>query len=191
MEFEGLTRDDLANVEALNRAWLRCRGGGDIFAGNLNVSLRDRVATAPFLLFSFRERDDELWSRLLEKRPQRDLLDEPSESTDELHAVQVAGLSFVWMLARRNPYAARIVSIASSHWCEIMTSATLMRILECTSNRKLIEPRLETASMLHRGFVQVGALQSLLTTSQQAYDDRIRAAACRVPKIARQVADKV
>jgi hypothetical protein len=191
MEYEGLTRDDLANVEALNRAWLRCRGASDIAAGKLTPTLRDRMATAPFLLFSFREQDDDLWRGLLETRPQQDLLDERPQSNDELHEVQSPGLSFIWSLARRNPYAARIVTGAPSRWCEKIMSVTMMRVLECTSNRHLIEPRLETASMLHRGFVQIGALQSMLMTSQPAYSDRMRAAACRTPQIVRQVADKV
>jgi len=108
-----------------------------------------------------------------------------------LHEVQSPGLSFIWSLARRNPYAARIVTGAPSRWCEKIMSVTMMRVLECTSNRNLIEPRLETASMLHRGFVQIGALQSMLMTSQPAYDDRMSAAACRTPQIVRQVADKV
>jgi hypothetical protein len=191
MEYEGLTRDDLANVEALNRAWLRCRSDSDIAAGTLTPMLRDRMATAPFLLFSFREQDDDLWSRLLEKRPQQDLLEERRQSNDELHAVQLPGLSFIWGLARRNPYAARFVSVAPSRWCEKIMSVTLMRVLEHTSSSSLLEPRVETAPMLHKGFAQIGALQSLLMTSQAAYGDRMRAAACRAPQIARQVADKV
>ncbi|HKJ20160.1 MAG TPA: hypothetical protein VJ993_05830 [Woeseiaceae bacterium] len=191
MEYEGLTRNDLANVEALNRAWLRCCGDSDIAAGKLTATLRDRMATAPFLLFSFREQDDDLWSRLLEKCPQQDLLDERRQSSDQLRLVQLNGLSFIWGLAQRNPYAARFVSVAPSRWCEKIMSVTLVRFVESTSSRNLLEPRLETASMLHRRFAQMGALQSLLFTSQPAYDDRMRAAACRTPQIVRQIANKV
>jgi hypothetical protein len=149
------------------------------------------MATAPFLLFSFREQDDDLWSRLLQKRPQQDLLDERPQSNDELHAVQLSGLSFIWALACRNPYAARFVSVAPSRWCEKIMSVTLMRVLDRTSSRYLLEPRLEDASMLHRGFTQIGALQSMLITSPRIHDDPMRAAACRTPQIVRQVADKV
>ena len=191
MEYEGLTRNDLANVEALNRAWLRCCGDNNTAAGKLAAPLRDRMATAPFLLFSFREQDDDLWSRLLEKRPQQDLLGERLQSNDELRALQSNGLSFIWGLAHRNPYAARFISVAPSRWCEKIRSMTLMRVVDSTSRRNLLEPRLETASMLHRGFAQIGALQSMLMTCQPALDDRLRAAACRTPQIARQVADKV
>jgi hypothetical protein len=191
MEYEGLTRDDLANVEALNRAWLRCRCASDTTAGKLTPTLRDRMATAPFLLFSFREQDDDLWSRLLEKSPQQDLLEERRQPGDELRAVQVPGLSFIWALARRNPYAARFVSVAPSRWCEKIMSVTLMRVLDRTSSRYLLEPRLETASMLHRGFAQIGALQALHITGRPAHESHMKAAACRTPQIARRVSDKV
>ena len=191
MEYEGLTRDHLANVEALNREWLRCWRESDASAGNLTARLRERAATAPFLLFSLREQDDVLWNRLLEKPRQPDLLDEPLRSNDELHALQSNALAFVWALAWRNPYAARIISGAPSGWCEKITSVTLMRVLERTSGRRLIRPRLETTSMMHKGFAQIGAFQSMLTAGQPASDGRMKAAACRMPKTARQVTDKV
>ena len=191
MEYEGLTRDHLANVEALNQGWLRCWRENDASVGNLTARLRDRAATAPFLLFSFREQDDDLWNRLLEKPRQPDLLEEPLRSNDELHEVQRIGLAFIWALAWRNPYAARIVSGAPSGWCERITSVTLMRVLERTSGRSLIRPRLETTSMMHKGFAQIGAFQSMLTTAQPASNGRMKAAACRMPIFTRQVTDKV
>ena len=191
MEYEGLTRDHLANVEALNRGWLRCWRDSDAPAGNLTNRLRDRAATAPFLLFSFREQDDDLWNRLLEKPRQPDLLDKPLRLDDELHAVQSNGLAFIWALAWRNPYAARIISGAPAGWCEKITSVTLMRVLESASGRSLIRPRLETTSMMHKGFAQIGAFQSMLTAAQPASAGRMKAAACRMPETVRQLADKV
>jgi hypothetical protein len=191
MEYEGLTRDHLANVEALNRGWLRCWGESAASPADLTARLRDRAATAPFLLFSFREQDDDLWKRLLEKPRQPDLLDESLESNDAMHAVQITGLAFIWSLAWRNPYAARIISGAPSSWCERITSVTLMRVLQCTSGRNLIRPRLETTSMMHKGFAQMGAFQSMLTNGQPTSNVRMKAAACRSPEIARQLADKV
>ena len=191
MEFEGLTRDHLANVEALNRGWLRCWPESGASAANLAARLRERAATTPFLLFSFREQDEDLWSRLLEKPRQPDLLDQPLRSDDGLHTVQLSGLAFIWWLAWRNPYAARIISGAPAGWCEKITSVTLMRVLECTSGCSLIEPRLETTSMMHKGYAQIGALQSMLTTGQPASNGRLKAAACRMPQFTRQVTDKV
>ena len=191
MEYEGLTSDHLANVEALNRGWLRSWPESGASAGNLTARLRERAATAPFLLFSFREQDDDLWSRLLEKPHQPDLLDEPRRSNDELHALQFTGLAFIWSLAWRNPYAARIITGAPSGWCERITSVTLMRVLERTSGRSLIRPRLETTSLMHKGFAQIGAFQSMLTTGEPASNGRLKAAACRLPQFTRQVTDKV
>ena len=191
MEYEGLTRDHLANVEALNRGWLRCWPESGASTGDLKGRLRDRAATAPFLLFSFREQDDDLWSRLLERPHQPDLVDESQQSNDALRAVQFTGLAFIWSLARRNPYAARIITGASSRWCERITSVTLMRVLERTSGRSLIRPRLETTSLMHKEFAQIGAFQSMLTTGQPASNGRLKAAACRMPQFTRQVTDKV
>ena len=191
MEYEGLTRDHLANVEALNRKWLRCWRQNDASAGDLTVRLRDRAATAPFLLFSLREQDDDLWNRLLEKPRQPDLLDKPLRFDNELHTVQISGLAFIWSLAWRNPYAARIISGAPAGWCERIASVTLMRVLDSTSGRSLIRPRLETTSMMHKGFAQIGAFQSMLTNGQRASSGRMKAAACRMPETVRQITDKV
>ena len=54
MEYEGLTRDDLDNVYALNAAWLAIEGG--VLDGNrLSERRRRRLATTPFLLFMIGE----------------------------------------------------------------------------------------------------------------------------------------
>ena len=63
MEYEGLCRDDLDNVHALNRAWLELDGSAE---QRLSVRRLERLAATPFLLFSFRERDDRYWTRLLQ-----------------------------------------------------------------------------------------------------------------------------
>ena len=191
MEYEGLTRDDLANVRALNRAWLRCRGGGDVVAQSLTARRLERLAAAPCLLFSLREQDDSWWNGLLEDRAQRDLLREPPRSNGGLRELQSTGLAFLWGLARRNPYAVRIVSGAPSHWCEQIASATLMQLLDRSSCCDLIQPRFENISKMHKSFAQIGALQSMLTTGQPARAGRLAAAACSMPDITRQVADKV
>ena len=191
MEYEGLTQDDLANVRALNRAWLRCRGGGDVLAQSLTARRLERLAAAPFLLFSLREQDDSWWHGLLEDQAQRDLLREPPPSNGGLRELQSTGLAFLWGLARRNPYVVRIVSGAPPHWCEQIASATLMQLLDRSSCCDLIQPRFENISKMHKSFAQIGALQSMLTTGQPARDGRMAAAACRMPAATRQVADKV
>jgi len=190
MEYEGLTRDDLTNVRALNRAWLRCQGGGDVATVTLTVRRLERLAAAPFLLFSFREQDDRRWNGLLEKR-QQDIFAEPLPPGSELHALQSTGLAFLWELARRNPHSARIVSGAPAHWCEQIASATLIRVLDRASRCNLIKPRFETISTMHRGHAQICALHSMLTKGQAADYGDMKAAACQMPKSVRRVADKV
>ena len=71
MEYEGLSRDDLDNVRALNRVWLELEGSAELRSSTRRL---ERLAAAPFLLFSFCEHDDATWSRLLgeETGPGRD-----------------------------------------------------------------------------------------------------------------------
>jgi hypothetical protein len=201
MEYEGLSRDDLDNVRALNRVWLELEGSAELRSSTRRL---ERLAAAPFLLFSFCEHDDATWSRLLGERRQRDLLQQEPAFAAGFGALQTAGLGFLWELARRNPYVARIVSGVSVRWCEHVAAATLVRVLEC-SRFKMIEPRFEEVSslkrrLLSRGsalerdvrvFAQIGALQTMLTNSQAAQYGRLPAAACRTPRNARQVADEV
>ena len=184
MEYEGLTQDDLANVRALNRAWLRCRDGGDVVAQSLTAQRLERLAAQRTPMI-------QTLAGLFEDRAQRDLLREPPPSNGGLRELQSAGLAFLWELARRNPYAARIVSGAPSHWCEQIASATLMQLLDRSSCCDLIQSRFENISKMHKSFAQIGALQSMLTTGQPARDGRMAAAACRMPATTRQVADKV
>jgi len=69
----------------------------------------------------------------------------------------------------------------------------------------MIEPRFEEDTSLKRRllarggavereirvFTQIGALQAMLTSGQAAQYGRLPAAACRMPKSGRQVADEV
>ena len=201
MEYEGLSRDDLANVQALNRAWLNLDRDT---VGRLSMARLERLAAAPFLLFSFREQDEAWWSWLLGDRQQQDILAQHPSATGELKQLQAAGLGFLWELARRNPYVARIVSGAPLAWCEQIAMATSVRILDCARFRT-IEPRFDTGSAIHRCllrqggaperemrvFAQIAALQSMLTGGQAEHCERLPAAACRMPRTARQVADKL
>ena len=201
MEFEGLSRDDLENVRALNRAWLEQDRNAEL---RLSQGRLERLAAAPFLLFSFCEHDDERWSRWLGERGQQDLLEQDAIASADLRALQAAGLAFLWDLARRNPYVARIVSGAPLNWCEQIAAATLVRTLDCARYR-VIEPRFADGTSQKRRlqgrgsaleremrvFAQIGALQSMLTRGQSAQYDRLPAAACRMPRNSRQVADKV
>ena len=108
MEYQGLIEDDVINARALNRAWLKLAASGPERFAALDEKRRKRLADAPFLLFTLRENDLQLWSTLLSDRPQRDLFAAcPDAGQREL---QVACLAWLWELARRNPYVARIVA---------------------------------------------------------------------------------
>ncbi len=201
MEYEGLSRDDLDNVRALNRAWLEMNGSAEL---RLSERRLERLAATPLLLFSFREQDDAWWSWLLGERRQQDMLDNRSVMGDELRCLQVAGLGFLWELARRNPYVARIVTAAPLSWCEQIAAATSVQLLDC-AQFETIEPRFAKGTwarrnLLRRGgapdhttrvFAQIGALQSMLTNGPAARHARLPAAACRMPRTDRRVTDKV
>lgn len=199
MEYEGLSQDDLDNVRALNRAWLELDGSGEL---RRSAGRMERLAAAPFLLFSFCEHDDARWSRLLDKQ-QQDLLGQELAASGRWRQLQAAGLGFLWELARRNAYVARIISGAPLEWCDRIAASTLVRVLDC-ARFKLIQPRFPEETELcrrllikggaadaeARAFAQITALQSMLTSSQSARQGRLPAAACRMPPV-RQVADDV
>ena len=201
MEYQGLSRDDLDNVRALNRAWLEQFAP----AGPLPLSpgRRERLADTPFLLFSFRENDAELWQRLLGDASQPDLF---SACVDrESRELQVSGLGFLWELARRNRYVARIVSGAPLAWCDQLASQTLVRVLECARQADLLAPRFDEDSPLQRRLfihggsallearrsAQLAALQAMLTLGENARQPRLAAAACHMPTLATEISDKV
>jgi len=201
MEYEGLSQDDLANVTALNRAWLRLDCDPE---RRLSVARLERLAATPFLLFSFREQDDARWSWLLSDRRQQDILEQKPVVTGELRQLQAAGLGFLWGLARRNAYVARIVSGAPLAWCEQIATATFVRLLDC-ARFEAIEPRFAPGTAMHRcllrqggaperktrDFAQISALQSILTNGHAEQYGRLPAAACRMSRSDRQVANKV
>lgn len=205
MDYRGLTLDDLANVRALNAAWLDLRPEDTGRNEDLTRRRRQRLADTPFLLFSLREGDDTLWARLLDGRRQPDLLTGAPDPGDGRMVLQSTSLAFFWELSRRNPYVARLVGSAPLSWCERIASMTLMQLLKSVAGELLIGPRFEAGSpqyrrLLQRGgsalrearrFAQMAAMQSLLTQGDIAQYGRLAAAACRMAGPVRQVADKV
>lgn len=201
MEYEGLTHDDLVNVRALNHAWLARFAPRDMLPATPQGL--ERLAGTPFLLFSFREDDPTWWARLLGDKSHPDLfVTRADPEAQELHS---AGLAFLWDLARRNPYAARIVSGASLRWCDQLASQTLVRVLACATVDGLLAQRFATDSrILRRLFVhgsgslrtarrsaQLAALQAMLTHGESARRGRLPEAACRMPTVATRIADKL
>ncbi len=126
MSFEIPDKRDYENVVSLNRAWLnylrRDREMRHGLAGcseelrqqfiTLRPAERLRLAETPFLLFSFHERDDHYWSRLLERPQEPDMF--RSSASKDVDTLVSAALGFIWQLAKRNPYSLRLFCGATS-----------------------------------------------------------------------------
>ncbi len=198
MDYEGLTTDDLSNVAALNRAWLD-RGNRQAADERLPPAHIERLAAVPFLWFSFREHDDRLWRRLLRDELQEDLIEDTPFDDANLRNLQVAGLAFLWDLARRNPYVARVVSGATLDWCDRLARSTAAGLLCRAGHRRIIcerfaadDVRLErlresgaSVDAALREATQMSVLQSLLIQARDARCSPLPAAACdlRLPGI--------
>ena len=187
-EFPGPSPDDYANVLALNTAFIKA-------AFDMKGPQRGRLAAAPFLLFSFRERDLEWWDAALVENHQGDLMSAPELDNPALRCIQTASLSFLWHLSRRNPYATRIISGATVSWCEKITDLPLVTLLDRIGVRSdLMQSRLNSpdehgARLLGNGTSsrrkvrrssQLVALQSLLTHARIDHYQMLPAAACNM-----------
>ncbi len=189
-EYPGPNPDDYANVLALNTAFIKA-------AFEMKGPQRGRLAAAPFLLFSFRERDMDWWDEALVENLQEDLLAAPELDNPQLQRIQIAALSFLWHLARRNPYATRIITGANVSWCEKITALPLVTLLDRIGARgDVMQSRLDNSNRFGgrllgdgtssrrtvRRSSQLVALQSLLT--QGTFDNytRLPAAACAMPR---------
>lgn len=207
MEYEGPTRDDLANIDALNRAFLVAMsdspvtGFGVIIERCLTDSELSRLASAPFLLFSLREHDGEYWERVLKDVPQIDLMHSPGTPDDNIRQLQMASLGFLWQLSRRNPYAARIVSGAPVSWCERLADLTLVTLLRFAATRNdLLSARFPDDDKLWGRLLGNGisarykarltshqcALQAMLTRQHGPAYNRVSAAACHMQRPAQR-----
>ena len=189
--------DDYANVTELNHAWLRATTG-------LRGPQRARLAAAPFLLFSLREHDLEWWRDALDSKSQADWLCQTESAPNPIRRIQSAALGFIWQLARRNPYAARLVSGAGVTWCELLTSVPIVALIERVADRpdmtlsrldRDATTSIEAACTSERAELRrsshLGALQSMLTTSVASLDEPLRSAACRMPRARLRVADQL
>jgi len=189
-EFPGPNADDYANVLALNRAFIE-----DAF--DMRGPQRGRLAETPFLLFSLRECDLDWWDSALDESPQGDLMAAAELDNPESRRIQTAALSFLWHLARRNPYATRIISGASVWWCDKIADLPLVILLDRIGARgDLMQSRLDNpvelgARLLGDGTSsrprirrssQLVALQSLLTHATFDNYSSLPAAACQMTR---------
>lgn len=206
MQYQGLTSDDLTNIRALNRLYLRSISALSEESSvtrrlrQLSDAEQSRLAGAPFLLFSFREQDSDYWERVLADGAQFDLLDSADRPDGHVLQLQVAGMSFLWQLVRRNPYAARIVAGAPVNWCERLASLTLVGLLQRVARSgDLLRSRFPVDDMLWRRLLESGtsdrselrlaayqcALQAMLASGQELRRNRA-AAACTMRSPMRQ-----
>jgi hypothetical protein len=189
-EYPGPNPDDYANVLALNTAFIKA-------AFEMKGPQRGRLAAAPFLLFSFRERDMDWWDEALVENLQEDLMAAPELDNPQLQRIQIAALSFLWHLARRNPYATRIITGANVSWCEKITDLPLVTLLDRIGARgDMMQSRLDNSDGFGgrllgdgtssrrtvRRSSQLVALQSLLTQAPFDNYTRLPAAACAMPR---------
>ena len=200
---------DLANVFVLNSAfiaWQRSMSrerereaatGPGIPArlAALNGAQRERLARAPFLLLSLAEDDELRWQSLFSEQTTRDLLQCIQGRDEAASRIIAAGLGFLWQLAQRNPYAARLVSGASLNWCEQLSACTLMDLIaRALEDPTLLAPRMAdqhdlwdrllTAGVSNRRQVRLAArvatLQTVLIRSPERPYQRLATAACKM-----------
>lgn len=212
MAFSGPEMSDYENVVALNTAWLDllqkesrlCSGLNELPDAlrlritNLSERQIGRLATTPLLLFSFREGDDRYWTRVLAGSPERDLF--TASNADDDDTLIAASLGFIWQLARRNPYALRLICGASVYWTERIAEQTFFELLDAfraTGDtpaarfvlqrdlwRKLLSSGVSREG-LSRNAAQVSALQAVLTDppDNRAESWPLAARAARTPQL--------
>jgi hypothetical protein len=206
MEYTGLETTDLRDVCSLNAAFLDylSSSNGEQLRRELPASLRpvvvalssrqiERLAAVPFLLMSLSESDDAYWDRLMPDRPVRDLFTSSHNETDPLTQIASATLAFLWQLARKNPYAVRLICGASLKWCEQLAAYTLLQVLQrAAEDQRLVLPRLAEDSIFWQRLLGAGlssefgvrrashlsALQAVLTPVVTTTNQRFRSAAC-------------
>ncbi len=214
MNFDAPDRTDLANVCALNRAflgWLGARPLDDLAASRLPPALVGRITTlgpassrrlaaSPFLLFGLADKDERRWQAIFDDAPARDLfIDGTLPDRDEADLV-CATLGFLWDLVRRRPYVARVLCGANPGWCERLADCALVDVLQraaaaggllglirpddATFWQRLIDAGTDEDSGV-RAAARLAALQTVLTQPAAANRARLPAAACRMRAPAR------
>jgi len=218
MDFQGPDAADLDNVGALNRAYLDglsqslavapgAPSGTDSVIEKLTaLSARKSagLSQCPFLIYSLPDAADRRWVRLFSDDAQTDLFDATRLSPECVGRLAPATLGFLWELAKRNPYATRLVSGASLDWCERLAGSSPVRVFQFAMDEPgLLSPRLPT----HREFwskllgagtsndkeirhsAHLTALQTVLTIPAAEHYQRLPAAACLMSTPARRVAE--
>jgi hypothetical protein len=199
MHYQGPSPADLDNIRALNRCYLGTLAASDrevMPPASLSESERLHLGRAPFLLFSFREAEEDFWKHLLSQDRQLELIGTAPPLDAGTRALQVAGLSFLWQLSCRNPYVVRLVTGAPVSWCERVAGLTLIGLLDRTSHRTdLLTPRFRHQGPIWQRLLTSGTsgkvrlrnrshrsvLQAMLTSARPVNYERLQAAAASLP----------
>lgn len=218
MDFQGPDAADLDNVYVLNRAYLDglsrpLAAAPDAPSATasivekltaLSVRKSTLLSQCPFLIYSLPEAADRRWARLFSDDAQPDLFDATSGSPECAGGLAPATLGFLWELAKRNPYATRLVSGASLDWCERLADSSPVRVFRFATNEPgLLSPRLSSQREFWLKLLGAGtskdkqirhsahltALQTVLTKPSAEHYQRLPAAACLMPTPARRVAE--
>lgn len=209
MYFTGPDSNDLANVHALNCAFIELlRHGRRVCADEQSASIATRLAPigaeraarlarCPFLLMSLKESDERRWQRLFAAEPQRDLVDLLDGPDGDAERLLGAVLGFLWQLAKQNTFATRLISGAGLGWCEQLASSTLFDVLQLARRQgDLLTVRLAgngdfwnkllgagtSAEKDVRDAAHLSALQTILTSDTGIDYRRLPAAACSMPR---------
>lgn len=219
MDFQPPDTADLTNVYSLNRAFLDLLASATRPLGDpeprsaacirrirqLDQRHRLRLAETPFLLFSLAENDAARWRPVFDSGYEADMFDRLDEpAADESRIVQAA-VGFLWQLANKRPYAARVVSGATYYWCERLSVCTLVDLFDFAAT----EPRLLTMRLVNhaalwrklivggtsddanvRAAAKLSALQTVLTRIDDEPRERLLAAACSMPNPSTRVAER-
>ena len=199
MHYQGPSAADLDNIRALHRCFhgtLAASGHAGMPQADLSESQQLRLGRAPFLLFSFRETEEDFWENLLSKDRQLDLVCTAPRIDADTRELQVAGLSFLWQLSCRNPYVVRLVTGAPISWCERVAELTLIDLLNRTSHRTdLVTPRFRHQEPIWQRLLTSGTsgkgalrnrshrsvLQAMLTSARPVNFERLQAVAASLP----------
>ncbi len=219
MNYQPPDSADLANVYSLNLAFLdmiRHSESASALLGplppdaagrleQLDSIAIERLARCPFLVFSLGEHDGPRWRRLFASPRTADLIAALERPDPGAARIAAAALAFLWQLAKRRPYSARVLCGAPLQWCGHLAALTLVELFDLALNEDaLLEFRFADNAPFWRKLINAGtsdeasirvaarvtALQTMLTAvgSEDRFE-RLPAAACAMRPPAERVAD--
>jgi len=218
MDFPGPDPADIVHVQTLNQAFIAhigSTGGARLRATlpeplaarlkRLDAAARDRIARTPFLLASIDEVGTDRWDRLLAASGPPDLVDRLDGPPAAEQRLVCALLGFLGDLARRNAYAARVVSGASLGWCERVAELSPIERVDIAAagsgllafrygrNTRFWQRLLSAGASAEDGIrraARIWALQAVLTRGESAAAGCLPAAACAMAPPPRRVGDR-